>query len=296
MADHSWVEDASSKELWKIFSPTAVKELAKSPGGGRARALLRELLLKHGGPKNPRMADVYEVVFAHLSRNQPAEYFYKNVVLQRSLLSRHGSKHSRVFFEFRAGKSKLDALIVHDSMHAYEIKTELDHFRRLPTQIADYQQRFSHVWLLSSERQVVRLESQVPESVGIAYVSSRRTFEIVREASRNTAQLRADSILECLRRSEYLKVVREFGFSDADIPNTLVFREAMRFAAQLDPEMVHDATLARLKERPHALSVSALARLPLYIRAAAVASHCSDEDVRVLLGNLASKVSQKEGA
>lgn len=296
MMDHSWVEAAPSKELWKIFTPRAVKELARSSGGREVRVLLRELLLEHHGPKNPRVSEVYEVVFAHLSRNQPAEYFYKNAVLQRSLLSRHGSKRSRLFFEFRAGKSKLDVLIARESMHAYEIKTELDHFRRLPSQIADYQQRFAHVWLLSSQKQAARLERAAPVAVGIAYMSSRRTFEIVREASRNTANLRADSILECLRRNEYLKVVQEFGFSDDGIPNTLVFREAMRFSAGLDPELVHEATLARLNERPHALSVSALAKLPLYIRAAAVASHCSDEDVEVLLGNLAHRVNHKGAA
>lgn len=296
MTDHSWVEDVPSRELWKIFAPTAIKELAGISDGRRLQNLLKQLLLTRDAPKNPRVSEVYEAAFGHLSQHQPAEYFYKNAVLQRSLLSRHGSKRSRVFFEFRAGKSKLDALIAHDSMHAYEIKTELDHFRRLPTQIADYQQRFAHVWLLSSEKQAVRLENQVPVEVGIAYMSPRRKFAIVREACANVGQLQSDSILECLRRSEYLDVVREFGFSDQGIPNTLVFREAMRFSRSLDPEQVHAATLAKLKERPKALSVSALANLPLCIRAAAVAAHCSDADVDVLLGNLASKVNRKEGA
>ncbi|GAB3092606.1 hypothetical protein GCM10027159_07400 [Lysobacter terrae] len=181
-------------------------------------------------------------------------------------------------------------------MHAYEIKTDLDHFRRLSTQIADYQRRFSHVWLLSSERQAARLEAQIGPDVGIAYMSRRRTFEVVRAASRYTLQLRAELILECLRRSEYLKVLREFGFSDSGIPNTLVFREAMNFSKALDPVLVHEATLATLKERPNALSVGALSELPLYMRAAAVASRCSDDDVEVLLGNLARRVNRKERA
>lgn len=296
MTDQSWVEDVPSRELWRIFAPAVIKELAGISEGRGFRNLLKELLSKHGGPKNLRVSEVYEAAFAHLSQNQPAEYFYKNAVLQRSMLSRHGSKRSRVFFEFRAGKSKLDALIACDSLHAYEIKTELDHFRRLPTQIADYQKRFAHVWLLSSEKQAARLEKQVPTEVGIAYMSTRRKFEIVRQASVNVRQLQSDLILECLRRSEYLDVVREFGFSDTDIPNTLVFRKAMIFSRSLDPERVHEATLARLKERPKALSVNVLANLPLCIRAAAVASHCSDEDVDVLLSNLARKVNRREGA
>lgn len=293
MTDHSWVANVPSRELWRIFAPAAIKELAGITEGRGLRNLLKQWLSTYGGPKNPRVSEIYEAAFAHLSQNQPAEYFYKNAVLQRNLLSRHGSKRSRVFFEFRAGRSKLDALIACDSMHAYEIKTELDHFRRLPTQIVDYQQRFAHVWLLSSEKQVARVEKQIPVEVGIAYMSSRRKFEIVRRASVNVRQLQSDSILECLRRSEYLDVVREFGFSDSGMPNTLVFREAMKFARSLDPERVHAATLARLKERPKALSVSALAGLPLCIRAAAVASHCSEDHVDVLLGSLAGRVNRK---
>lgn len=296
MTGHAWVEEASSSQLWGIFKPSVIKGLSHTTGWREVRSYLNRLLLEHGGPKSARVSDVYEAAFTHLSRNQPAEYFYKNAVLQRNVLSRHGSKRSRVFFEFRAGSSKLDALIARDSMHAYEIKTELDHFRRLPTQISDYEQRFAYVWILSSEKQAARLEVQIPLTIGIAYMSSRRTFEIVREASRNTSQLRATSILECLRRSEYLKVLEEFGFSGAGLPNTAVFKEAMKFSSNLDPEYVHEATLARLKERPNALSVSALARLPLYIRAAAVAARCGDDDVEMLLENLAHKVHHKEMA
>ncbi|MGN6383084.1 MAG: sce7726 family protein [Dyella sp.] len=261
----------------------------------RVRTQLSELLVKCGGPKRIRVSEVYEAAFAHLSRNQPAEYFYKNALLQRNVLSRYGSKRARVFFEFRAGKSKLDALVVRESMHAYEIKTDLDHFRRLPTQIADYQLRFAHVWLLASEKQAARLEAQVPASVGIAFMSPRRTFEVARAASLHTSQLRSESILECLRRSEYLRVVREFGFSDSGVPNTLVFRRAMDFSRRLDPLQVHEATLTALKARSSALSAASLARLPLYMRAAAVASSCGDKQIETLLANLAKRVNQGRG-
>jgi hypothetical protein len=176
-------------------------------------------------------------------------------------------------------------------MHAYEIKTDLDHFRRLPTQIADYQQRFAYVSVLTSARGATRLEAQLPTAVGIAFLSKRGCFEVVRDASLHVAHLRPDSILECLRRSEYLKVVRAFGFYDLDFPNTLVHRESMKFSLGLDPVVVHEATLGVLKERKRALTVNALASLPLYVRAAAASSRCGDKDIAVLLGNLARKVN-----
>ena len=292
MTDQFWIEGVSSNDLWKLFKPSVVADLANAGGGRSAQILIGRLLSRQQQALKPSVSDVYSAAFDYLSRNQPAEYFYKNAILQRSILSRYGSKRSRDFFEFRAGGSKLDALVVRDSMHAYEIKTELDHFRRLPTQISDYQRRFSHVWILSSERQALRLEKEVPVCVGIAYMSRRRTFEVVRTASRSTDKLQAGLILECLRRHEYLKVLRDFGFSDSGIPNTLVFREAMNFSSKLDPVLVHEATLDRLKERSRALSTAALTRLPLYIRAAAVASHFGDEDVEIFLKNLSNRVER----
>lgn len=291
MNDQPWVTRASPVELWRIFSPSLTKQLIAVPGAPDVRPVLSRMLLKCGGPRNLRVGEVYEQVFAHLSNGRASEYVYKNALLQRSVLSRHGSKRSRVFFEFRAGKSKLDALVALDSMHAYEIKTDLDHFRRLPTQIADYQQRFAYVSVLTSARGATRLEAQLPTTVGIAILSKRGCFETVRDASRNVAHLRADSILECLRRSEYLKVVRAFGFHDLDFPNTLVHRESMKFSLGLDPVVVHEATLGVLKERKRGLTVKALASLPLFVRAAAVSSRHGDEDIAVLLGNLARKVN-----
>lgn len=295
MTDQSWVQNVPSRKLWRIFAPAVVKDLAKLPGGKIAGSLLCELLTTYRGSRSSRISEVYESAFLHLAKNQPAEYFYKNAVLQRSVLSKHGSKRSRAFFEFRAGKSKLDALIASDSLHAFEIKTELDHYRRLPTQIAEYQKRFAHVWVLSSEKQAATLEKQMPRDVGVAFMSGVRRFEIVRQAPRNTRLLESAAILECLRRNEYLDVVRDFGFNEVGVPNTLVFREAMRFAQDLDPEKIQEATLKRLKLRPNALSMSALSRIPLCIRAAAVASHLGDDDVDVLLGALASRVIKRRG-
>lgn len=291
MTAQQWVERVSPTKLWKIFSPAVFGGLAVAGRVVASRLILGQLLQEGRGPKNPRVLEVYDSVYDFLSKNQPAEYFYKNALLQRSLLSRHGSRRSRVMFEFRAGGSKLDALVVRDSMHAYEIKTELDHFRRLPTQISDYKTRFANVWILSSARQAAALERSTDRSVGLAFVSSRHVFEVVREASRDTSKLKSDSILESLRRSEYVSVIRKFGFSEVGVPNTLLFSEAMKFSRNLDPELVHEETLARLRLRLDGMSAVNLSKLPMSVRAAAVVSKCSDSATEFLLSSLNGRVN-----
>jgi len=231
-----------------------------------------------------------------MARTELGEYFYKYAVLQKHVLSKSGSKRARVFFEFRAGRSKLDSLVARESLHAVEIKTDLDHFRRLPTQIHDYRRRFAHVWIFASERNAYKLEADksLPSSVGIAFMSRRLTFSVIREAARDVSLLNSKDILECLQRSEYLEILRERGFDASGIPNTLLFSEAMQFAERLDPELVHEATLAQLKGRAHGVSAPALMRIPRYIRAAVVAAGCDDIEVEHLLVNLGKKVSTWE--
>lgn len=291
MTARLWVERVSPVRLWRIFSPTVFGKFAMPETAETSRAQIREMLRDGDGPKNPRLSEVYEAAYEFLSRNQPAEYFYKNALLQRSLLSRHGSRSSRVLFEFRTGGSKLDALVIRESMHAYEIKTELDHFRRLPTQIADYKTRFANVWVLSSGRKIAGLERSVDKSVGLACVSSRHVFSIVREAECDFSRLKSDNILECLRRSEYLSVLRKFGFSEAGMPNTVLFGEAMRFSRTLNPELVHREALLCLLQRNDSVSAGLLGGLPLAVRAAALMSGLKDVDVSCLQGVLRSRVN-----
>ena len=281
-----------SHELWRLFSSSTVRDLANVNGGEVARSLITKIDLPQRSLRKARLSDVYESVFMQLMRKKPPEYAYKNALLQRNIFGKAGSKRARVFFEFRAGTSKLDALVARESMHAFEIKTEFDHFRRLPGQLSDYTQRFAHVWVFVSERHASRIEAQVGSDIGVAFMTAKHTFEVIREASRQVKNLRSEKILECLRRSEYLDIVKEFGFQEIEIPNTRLFGEAMRFASKLNPQVVHEATLAQLRGRMRGLSARTLATIPLYLRAAVVAANLGDSDVGELLQNLDSRVQR----
>lgn len=289
---YSWLQSIPPHHLLRLFSTPFVRDMARLAGGQKSHVLLRSLA-SHRDLRGVTLREVYSAAFKRLE-SSPAEYIYKNALVQRNVLSKNGSKRSKVFFEFRAGQSKLDALVARESIHAFEIKTELDHFRRLSTQIADYTRRFAHVWVFASERHASRAEREVPLNVGIALMSKKRTFDVVRDASRSVMCLQSDKILECLRRAEYLEVLGEFGFEAKNVPNTKVFSAAMEYARRLDPELIHEATLAQLKGRIHGPSAKSLSALPLSLRAAVVAARCDDSDVAIVLANLESKVAYRE--
>lgn len=288
----SWLDSVPAKTLWRLFSSATIKALASR----ETPDVVRELIARNSPVRAPatwRLDRLYESAYSFLSEDRPAEYFYKTALLQKNVLGRGGSRRTRVFFEFRAGGSKLDALVISDhSMHALEIKTDLDHFRRLSSQIADYQSRFSHVWVYSSERHVAALLNSVADEVGVAFLSKARRFEVVREPRRFVDRLESRHILESLQRSEYLDVLKIFGFEPGSLPNTMIFSEAMRFAAHLNPEEVHEATMLQLKRRSQASSMTSLARLPFYLRAGTLAARCGEDEIDALLRVMSKRIGK----
>jgi hypothetical protein len=286
----------TSRELWRLFSSSSVRDLVSDRGGAHAKRILEAAATSKKNLVGAKFDSLYSQAFRYLAKNQPAEYFYKNAILQRFLISRNGSNNAKILFEFRVGNSKLDALVLNESLHAFEIKTARDHPNRLPNQIEDYTRRFAHVWVVSDERQANKFEKQLDHEIGIAFVSPRHSFNIVRKATRNTLNLKSEKILGSLRQQEYLAILREYGFSSNNIPNTKLYSQAMKFAERLDPELVHEATMSQLKSRQFALSVTSLRKIPLHLRAASVLAHLSENDVAILLKNLSKHVIAKERA
>lgn len=276
----------SARALWRLFSPDVVRDLARPNGGKKARGLFEAAWPLYHAAGHMTLADAYNSVFASLADGGAAQYAYRNAIVQRTLLSKYGKPRNRVFFEFRAGAAKLDSLVINGSMHAIEIKTDLDHFRRLGSQLYEYKRRFKNVWIFGSERNIGALERLVDPSVGLLKLRRNRSLTVVRNATAHVNDLDAAAILESLRRDEYVALLESFGFSPAHIPNTRIFSEAMRFARHLEPTLVHENAAQILGARAGAWVGAATARVPFSLRAALVCDLATPVQSAILVDNL----------
>ncbi|MBU5889902.1 sce7726 family protein, partial [Vibrio cholerae O1] len=75
------------------------------------------------------------------------EYFYKNTLLNKLLLGKHSLNTTTAITEIPINKSKADFILINGKAVVYEIKTGLDSFERLESQIEDYFKAFVNVYV-----------------------------------------------------------------------------------------------------------------------------------------------------
>lgn len=78
-----------------------------------------------------------------------------------------------ILTEVKSGSCVADLLWLNGTSIAYEIKTEIDNNRRLANQINSYQQLFKQTMVVSYEKNIELILSQVPNHVGIMFLSKR---------------------------------------------------------------------------------------------------------------------------
>lgn len=287
------VERVPLELLLSIFGASSTRALGTVEGfkayAGATAAKFAPFL----GRRNPELGSIYCSAYQRLKNIQPAEYVFKNALVQRQVFGgRGGCEQKKIYFEFRAGASKLDALVVDDSISAFEIKTDRDDFARLPSQLQDYQSRFSLVWVVAGQRHCDRLQRSVGPGVGIAVLKDGRRIEILREALPSEC-LSSESMIGCLRKDEYLRVLAGFGLDARGIPNTRVFGAALELARSIEPSILQDALRVELRSRKVMLSKNALKMVPLALRAAALTHDWDLNEVRSVLENLKSKIFER---
>lgn len=278
--------------LWRLFSPPVIRALLSEAGADVVIRLLRDLGYppKDWKGRGPDLSSVYADIFASLTARSATEYAYKNAIVQRVLYSKHSKPHSRVFFEFRTGASKLDALVLNQSLHAIEVKSELDDLTRLATQVAAYKSRFEHVWVFSSERNLLAVERSVANDVGLICLRENKRFSVERPATPDLSRINAQAMIEMLRRQEYISVLSRFGFSPEGLPNTKLFKEVMSFAEAVDPALLHEELRIALSARASSLPSRALRNVPFPLRGGVVPVLKSEMEVEFLLQNLRSRI------
>ncbi|MDU0349054.1 sce7726 family protein [Actinomyces sp. MRS3W] len=200
-----------------------------------------------------------------LSRHYRNDFVYRKAVL-RQMFPCGGRV---VLPEFRVSRSIVDILAITDSLHAIEIKSDLDSTSRLTNQLRDYRRIAPLVSIVASEHVVEQvLATPEFETVGLHWLDTNGHVETVRAARPSYEFLDSEILMRSLRRAEYLRVLSALGATVPDLPNTRVFSYALAATRDLDPLVFHDAVAEQLKRRQPRAGRSLIARLPEPVRPA----------------------------
>jgi hypothetical protein len=209
---------------------------------------------------NLPFSDFLQKVYSFLFKNYRNEYIYKNVLANKILIGKHSLNTAQMLTEFRVGKCKADAVVLNGTSTVYEIKSELDSFNRLESQLNAYMQVFDHINVITSKQQAGKLLKDIPEIIGILIVTDRKSISTLRESISNKKNIIPEVLFDSMRKYEYLNVIKKLYGAVPDVPNTKIFKECKRLYTLTAPEAAHDTTMAELRKRNDASSLAEFIR------------------------------------
>ena len=147
---------------------------------------LSNLVFKTLGVKLEKDDDSRKIVNTVTNYNYPNEIAIKSSFVNNVLLKQ---KNQITIFELNVGECRADLCKINGKSTVYEIKTDLDNFRRLDKQIYEYSSIFEETYIICSEKRINEVIRIVPEFVGIySYrftAKKNYRFEKIRNATQS---------------------------------------------------------------------------------------------------------------
>ncbi len=235
--------------LGRLFTPIVMDSLVQKGYSPYLSEVCANSGLLEKVNSSTTLGQFFDWVYHLLLKNYRNEYIYKNVLANKILLGKHSLNTSHMLTEFRAGKNKADVVILNGTTTVYEIKSQYDSFARLEKQIQSYFEIFDYINVITSPSHAKVLDSILPEKAGILVLTDRNTITTIRKPKSNKENINPAILFDSLRKSEYMRIIKEYYGAIPDVPNTQIYRECKKLYCEIPPVYVHELTAKILKER-----------------------------------------------
>jgi hypothetical protein len=234
--------------LSQLFSAPSFKKIIRDDD----KMPFKRRLKKHfpDAPSNIKYKKIFEHLYSELQSNYRSEYLFKNALLNKLLIEKHGLKTTTVLNEFAVGGSIADFVLLNGESRIYEIKTDLDSLDKLKKQVSDYIQFANKVYIVTSPKHTEKLLLDYAEtSIGIIEFTSSNCLKELKIASDNSKAFNFITLFKTLRKQEYLEILNShFGYIP-QVPNTILFKECFELAKKIDLHVFQKLVYSKLKER-----------------------------------------------
>lgn len=200
--------------------------------------------------KRKNNAQIIREIYAFLEKEYRNEYFYKNTLLNKLLLGVHSLNTTTALTEVPIAKSKADFVLINGKAVVYEIKSDLDNFERLKSQLADYYKAFSYVSVITSEDNYValcRLLESTP--TGICVLTKRNQISVRKGAEEYMGELDLDTIFKILSKAEYETILRKCIGKLPEVNQFEYYRTCKKWFFSLEVSEAHKRFIQALKMR-----------------------------------------------
>lgn len=198
--------------LNRLFTQNVFFDMIRSCSSNNAtyRAVIQRFI---DDPEDSDNGKLISEIYHYMSKSYRNEYFYQNTLLNKLLLGRHNLNTTTALTQIPISKSKADFILINGKAVVYEIKTELDTFDRLETQLRDYYKGFDHVCVVTSDGQYDRISSLLADTpVGIYVLTPQNTISstLRKEPIENNACLDYTTIFKILHKNEFEHILLQY--------------------------------------------------------------------------------------
>lgn len=203
-------------------------------------------------PQGKKNKQIISEIYSVLKKDHRNEYFYKNSLLNNLLLHdpNHNLKNTVALTEIPVGRSKVDLVLINGMAHVYEIKTELDNFNRLDSQINNYYKAFDHVSVVTCQENIEKLTTLlVGTPTGIMVLRSDSSLVTVKPSQENRSQLDHITMFKIMRKQEYSNIITQEYESLPNVSQFEYFTSCKQLFCQIDITKAYRLFLCELKKR-----------------------------------------------
>ncbi len=232
-------------------------------------------------------------IYQELDSAYRNEYFYKNTLLNKLLLGVHSPTTTTALIEVPIDKSKADFIMINGRAMVYEIKTELDTFERLSSQLKSYYKAFPNVNVVTSEDNLSLLEKKLKNTdVGIYLLTKRKnTLKCIKTHSSNFSNLNHKTIFKILRKQEFINILNTAVGEIPKVSDFDFYNECYKQFLKIDIIDAYNLFTRELKKR-NKISVKLIKSIPPELRGVMYFSKFKEKDYAKLNKFLDEKIGE----
>jgi hypothetical protein len=279
--------------LNRLFTQNVFQDIINDNDNSTYGAVVKRYITDREAKNNGELiSEIYEI----MSKSYRNEYFYKNTLLNELLLNellvkKHSVNTTTALTQIPIGKSKADFILINGKAIVYEIKTELDSFDRLETQLRDYFKAFNHVCVVTSESHFDKISSILQNTpVGIYILTKKNTISkgLKKEPTEHNTQLDHLAIFKVLHKSEHERILKKYFGQLPVTSQVFYYDECFSLFSRIPIEEAYTMSINELKSR-NEIVISFFQNVPYELRSLMYFSNPKKKDFDALNQFLDSK-------
>lgn len=234
--------------------------------------------------------EIITKLYSYLTKHYRNEYLFKNTLLNTLLLGYHNINTTTALSQVTVEKAKADFILINGKAVVYEIKSQLDNFTRLESQIENYYKAFNHVCILSSESHYEKLRDIYQDSpVGIYVLSSKNTLQRKKEPAINNSGITHLSLFKILRKKEYESILKKHSSTLPAVAPAFYYDACLDSFKQIPLSKAYEEFLKQLKLRNSVHDKDLFDRIPKELKSIAYFADLKEKEYKQILEFINSK-------